>query len=379
MPQVTLEVAVEETKYETPTEWRRLGAAGKAQHIVTLCERYGVAPATLLEVGAGDGAVLRHLGAHGFCKAMHAVEVARSGVEVILDQHIPGLVSCQQFNGYNLPFGEGEFDLVILSHVLEHVEYERALLREILRVSTYQVIEIPMDFTALDQPGFSMLGPSYGHINAHSPASFRFLLATEGFHVVGDLLGRATLAALEYDYFVNNGHERSPEAVEEFRARWNLEQQAFDALPQRQRERRSSYYAVLTRAETADERAARAIGAASSYVDLGKTQPARLIFDHFVPDDEQLSGSLAVARVALEAGELLAAREFADRALRADPTNALAKDLRARLDDPSFKPRRKSGPAPRYTVDGRAKAFVKSRFPFLAKVVRRLRKVAHVH
>jgi ubiquinone/menaquinone biosynthesis C-methylase UbiE len=372
MPQVTFEVAVEETNYGAPTEWRRLGAEGKAQHVIALCERFGVSPTKLLEVGAGDGAILRFLGEHGFCKAMHAVEIARSGVDLIREQQIPGLVSCQRFDGYHLPFRDGEFDLVILSHVLEHVEYERALLREIRRVSTYQVIEIPMDFTALDEKGFSMLGPSYGHINAHSPASFRFLLATEGFRVVGDLLGRTSLAAAEYDYFVNNSHARSPEAVQAFRARWNEEERAFAALPLRRRERRSSYYAVLTRAETVQERAARAIEAASAYVETGRIQPARLIFEHFVPDDERVSGSLAVARAALEAGELAPAREFADKALNADPANAVAKEFRNRLEDGPFEARRKSGPS-RNSVRRRAKALVKTKFPFVASALRRLR------
>lgn len=130
MLSIGLDINVEETAYEVPTQWRMLGAEGKAEHVMALCANNGLLPDTLLEVGAGDGSILRCLGEKSFCKAMHAVEISQSGVQVILDQHIPGLVSCQTFNGYNLPFKDNTFDLVILSHVLEHVEFERALLRE---------------------------------------------------------------------------------------------------------------------------------------------------------------------------------------------------------------------------------------------------------
>lgn len=83
-------------------QWRMVGEERKADHIIDLCARNGLVSRNLLEVGAGDGAILMWLGKRSFCKAMHAVEISRSGVDVILDQHIRGLVSCQHFDGYNL-------------------------------------------------------------------------------------------------------------------------------------------------------------------------------------------------------------------------------------------------------------------------------------
>jgi len=169
VPQITLNLHLEEGHYPAPTEWRLLGARDKADHVIDLCQRNGLKPANLLEVGAGDGAILRCLSEKRFCASMSALEVSPSGVSVIKSQQIPGLVSCEVFNGYQLPFEDGRFDLVVLSHVLEHVEFERALLREIQRVSRHSVIEIPMDFTNLAHQDYHFLGPSYGHINAHSP------------------------------------------------------------------------------------------------------------------------------------------------------------------------------------------------------------------
>lgn len=46
-------------------------ALDKAQRIVSLCERNGLKPSRLLEVGAGDGAILGSLSEKSFCNEMH--------------------------------------------------------------------------------------------------------------------------------------------------------------------------------------------------------------------------------------------------------------------------------------------------------------------
>src|SRR5437899_3056934 len=43
---------------EAHARWRALGAVGKADHVIALCARAGIHPASTLEVGCGDGARL---------------------------------------------------------------------------------------------------------------------------------------------------------------------------------------------------------------------------------------------------------------------------------------------------------------------------------
>ena len=109
MSTISLQINVEETNYEAPTEWRMLGAKGKSDHVIKLCARHNIKPERILEVGAGDGAILRCLADSGFCRQMHALEISQSGVDVILKQNIPGLMSCQTFDGYTLPFEDKFF------------------------------------------------------------------------------------------------------------------------------------------------------------------------------------------------------------------------------------------------------------------------------
>src|ERR1022692_4092903 len=126
--------------------WRMLGAKYKAQHIIDVCK--GHTFKKVLEVGAGDGSILKLLADQNFAPEYHAVEISESGVEHIKSRNIKNLVAANIFDGYHLPFLDNSFDLIILSHVLEHVEHERLLLREMKRVARYCVIEVPRDYKA---------------------------------------------------------------------------------------------------------------------------------------------------------------------------------------------------------------------------------------
>ena len=115
--------------------WRMLGAKYKAQHIIDVSQ--GRTFKKVLEVGAGDGSILKFLVDADFAPEYQAVEISDSGVEHILARNIKNVKSVQVFDGYKLPFADDSFDLIILSHVLEHVEHERVLLREIKRVARH--------------------------------------------------------------------------------------------------------------------------------------------------------------------------------------------------------------------------------------------------
>jgi ubiquinone/menaquinone biosynthesis C-methylase UbiE len=186
-----IQAAYDEQYTQDLAEWRELGAKYKAQNILELC---GSVPfARVLEVGAGEGSILMHLDRAGFGGELHALELSKSGVERIRERRLPRVKSVEQFNGYQIPFEDGSFDLVILSHVIEHVEFPRLLLREIRRVSRFQLFEVPLDYSFdVDQKVAHFLG--YGHINIFTPTLLRFLLRSEGFKI---LKGQSQLMPLE--------------------------------------------------------------------------------------------------------------------------------------------------------------------------------------
>jgi ubiquinone/menaquinone biosynthesis C-methylase UbiE len=186
--------------------WRMLGAKFKAQHIIDVCKGHNFKK--VLEVGAGDGSILLLLAEQNFAPEYHAVEISESGVEHIKARNIPNLKSVQIFDGYHLPFEDNSFDLIILSHVLEHVEHERLLLRELRRVANHCVIEVPRDYKAgVDKKIKHFL--AYGHINMYTPTSLRYLLQTEGFEILSDLTSMIEPEVTRFNTYINQKKPKS--------------------------------------------------------------------------------------------------------------------------------------------------------------------------
>lgn len=192
-----------DAQYDAPQmkAWRQLGAEYKFAHIRALTQGRKFEKA--LDVGAGDGSILSLLDAAAFAKELYAVEISDSGLRRINERKLAKLKEAQKFDGYSIPYPDKFFDVTILSHVLEHVEFERALLREIRRVSRLQIIETPRDYHwNVDERAAHFL--SYGHINLYTPTSLRFLLKTESFEIIAEHLSLLPTEILRFQHKKNN-------------------------------------------------------------------------------------------------------------------------------------------------------------------------------
>jgi ubiquinone/menaquinone biosynthesis C-methylase UbiE len=234
--------------YEKHDEaWRMLGAKYKAQHIIEVCR--GLTFTNVLEVGAGDGSILKFLSDQNFAPELNAVEISASGVEYIQSRGIQNLKSVQVFDGYKLPFGDDSFDLIILSHVLEHVEHERLLLREIKRVAKHCVIEVPRDYKAgVDRRIKHFL--AYGHINVYTPTSLRYLLRTEGFEIENDLTSMIEPEVTRFNAYINQKKTKSLISNLRISAEFTVKQSLSKILGKKVSEQFANAYTVLCRKAT---------------------------------------------------------------------------------------------------------------------------------
>jgi ubiquinone/menaquinone biosynthesis C-methylase UbiE len=123
--------------FATPEElaWYALMAGDKAANIELICK--DVPHDSIVDIGAGDGAVLHRLQESGFASKLYAVEISTSGLEAIRSKSWTQLVEAKLFDGYTVPYPDNAFDLAVLSHVIEHVEHPRMLLREAGRVARH--------------------------------------------------------------------------------------------------------------------------------------------------------------------------------------------------------------------------------------------------
>jgi len=105
---------------------------------------------------------------------MYALEISSTAVQTIKNRRIPQLIECFLFDGYDIPYENSKFDLAVLSHVIEHVEYPRKLLYEAKRVAKYVFVEVPCENTLRFKQDFVF--DKVGHINFYSPKTIRRLV-----------------------------------------------------------------------------------------------------------------------------------------------------------------------------------------------------------
>ncbi|MBS7566174.1 class I SAM-dependent methyltransferase [Mucilaginibacter sp. Bleaf8] len=222
--------------------WRMLGAKYKAEHIIAVCKGHSFNK--VLEVGAGDGSILKLLSEQNFAPEYHAVEISESGVQYIQSRNIANLKSVQVFDGYHLPFADDSVDLIILSHVLEHVEHERLLLRELKRVAKMYVIEVPRDYKPeVDKRISHFL--AYGHINVYTPTSLRYLLRTEGFEIVNDLTSMIAPEVTRFNNYINMKKPKSFFTDLKIAAEFSVKKSLGNWLGKKKQEQLANAYTVL--------------------------------------------------------------------------------------------------------------------------------------
>lgn len=181
-------------------EWRDLGARYKSQNIFDVTE--GKHYQNVLDCGAGEGSVLKYLDSSDFCQNLYAIEISSSGIEKIEGLNLTKLREVKRFDGYSIPFPDKYFDLVYCTHVIEHVEHPRLLLREIKRVSKSQLFEVPLDHVIYVDKYYKELH-SFGHINVYTPSTFRYLLKSEGFEIKNDFKTKVNKEMLKFDMYRN--------------------------------------------------------------------------------------------------------------------------------------------------------------------------------
>jgi SAM-dependent methyltransferase len=175
-------------------EWRLLCAREKAQNIISLCD--SIKHVRVLEIGAGDGAITQLLCQAQFSASHHALEISTSGVEALKSRALPAHVEVDLFDGVTVPFEDNHFDVVILSHVVEHLEHPRQLIGEARRLAPHLFIEVPLEDT-LRLP-LDYRPNAVGHINFYTPSSIRRLIQTCGFKVIKQRVAPPSLKAHHY-------------------------------------------------------------------------------------------------------------------------------------------------------------------------------------
>jgi ubiquinone/menaquinone biosynthesis C-methylase UbiE len=205
----SLQAGYDEQYDDSMTAWRELGGKYKAERILELAA--GSVARKVLDCGAGEGSVLSFLDRSGQFDELYGIDISSSGVAQVQKRNLRRLVEVQKFDGYEIPYPDGFFDLAYATHVIEHVEHPRLLLRELARVSKRQIMEVPLDYRMdCDRHVEGQL--SIGHINIYTPSTFRFLIKSEGFEILDERLSRLSRDVIRYAWYNNDGRRFDLEA-----------------------------------------------------------------------------------------------------------------------------------------------------------------------
>ena len=159
--------------------WRAIGARSKAAHVESLTKGAGLAPQTVVEIGCGDGAVLVEMAARGW--VVDGFELAENAANRARQRNIARRV--ERFDGEHVPAETDEYDLAVLSHVLEHVPDPLPLLKEAARVAPNVLVEVPLeDNRSARRPAKRELSRGAGHLHAFNRSDVLGLVREAGLH-----------------------------------------------------------------------------------------------------------------------------------------------------------------------------------------------------
>ena len=203
-----------------------------------------IQPDKVLEVGAGDGSILHFLNEWNFGKELYALEIADTGVSLIKSRNLSRLKEVQGFDGYKIPYADNEFDLVILAHVLEHVEHERILIRELKRVAKNLVIEVPLDyrFVVDNRMNISWIMA----ISICNATAIRFLLQSRA-EIIEDKVSMTPTSTIKFNQFVNNKKPKTFSKVLRIELEYRIKKIFGNLLGTKKQEQYGNAYTVLTK------------------------------------------------------------------------------------------------------------------------------------
>jgi SAM-dependent methyltransferase len=135
-----------QNELELEAEWLRRNAVEKVNSIEKLLKRNGIIPKTILELGCGTGAVIQECQRRNLGTKYSAVDFAPEAIEY-LREHIEGVEAIQGDITKPDFHIDDPIDLLVLSHVLEHLENPTEFLGAIRKsvIFKYAVIEVPLE------------------------------------------------------------------------------------------------------------------------------------------------------------------------------------------------------------------------------------------
>lgn len=164
-------------------EWRAICAVDKANNLAEFIElivaEFGEEGISILDFGAGDGSVLEQLAKRNSENKFCAAEFSSHAVSILSRNN--SVVEAFNVGNETVDHIDDRFDLLIASHVLEHVIDIDRFLKNISSLSGKFLIEVPLEDNGF--LGGNLLENDTGHVNFYNPNTIKLLLESRNFKI----------------------------------------------------------------------------------------------------------------------------------------------------------------------------------------------------
>jgi len=143
-------------------------------------------PASLLDVGCGEGALVQRFARRLGSRRVVGVDLREDSLQAGWSRHEAPNLEYRTLDGGEIPFAAGEFDMVSAIEVLEHVPDPQLTLHEMSRCAQrHLLVSVPREplwrtLNVARGAYWSQLGNTPGHLNHWSRRSFIQLLRGHG-------------------------------------------------------------------------------------------------------------------------------------------------------------------------------------------------------
>jgi SAM-dependent methyltransferase len=160
----------------------------KANSVEWLLRRHQLRPRSLWELGCGTGAIISELQRRGVAQEYTAVDYSTDAIDYLKETASGIRCIAADITDPSLKIA-GDVDVVVLSHVIEHLEDPLSFLRSIaLRVRPrHIVVEVPLEdllFGRFKNLFRDRLVSDTGHVQFYTPSSFRSCLEESGWRII---------------------------------------------------------------------------------------------------------------------------------------------------------------------------------------------------
>jgi len=173
---------------ERQARWLEYGAIEKTNSVSELIQRNNIKARSLLELGCGTGAVIVECARRGLAETFTAVDYSGEAIDY-LKSRAPA-INCLRADITDADFLlKDRFDVIVLSHVLEHLEEPLQFLRAIRERFRFQylIVEVPLEDLLMARVKSLFCNQKHqpaGHVQFFTGTAINVLLRSAGFEIV---------------------------------------------------------------------------------------------------------------------------------------------------------------------------------------------------